>query len=106
MPIIGNCSSDSCQLRRSLLRARNRPLLVPMARRTSVMVGSLARPFDNVHENAGRIRPLRAAESSPRRSVAVVVGLVRSGDVHADVLGLLLGQRGELGADGVEVQSG
>ena len=39
-------------------------------------------------------------------SVAVVLRLVRAGDVDADVLGLLLGQRGQLGADRVEVQPG
>ncbi len=42
----------------------------------------------------------------PARSVPVVVRLVRALDVHADVLGLVLAQLGELDAERVEVQAG
>src|SRR6478672_7479826 len=43
----------------------------------------------------------------PRRdSVAVVVRLVRTLDVDAEVGGLLLGELGQLHAEGVEVQAG
>src|SRR3954447_20814434 len=41
-----------------------------------------------------------------RCSVPVVVGLERTLDRHAQVVGLLLGQDGQLDAEGVEVQPG
>ena len=49
----------------------------------------------------------RGCGLSPVRvgSVAVVLRLVRAGDVDAEVLGLALGQLGEPDAEGVEVQA-
>src|SRR4051812_5745180 len=46
-----------------------------------------------------------SSEVGCRRSVAVVVGLVRALDVDADVLRLLLAELGQLDAEGVEVQA-
>src|SRR5690349_5497920 len=47
--------------------------------------------------------PDRSEGPGPRRSVPVVIRLVRALDVDAEVFRLLLGQRGEPDAEGVEV---
>src|SRR5947207_15595282 len=58
-------------------------------------------------------RALQAGARTPRRPapaegrlIAVVVGLVRAGDGHAEVVGLPLAELGELHAELVEVQPG
>src|SRR5690606_968375 len=62
---------------------------------------SMQASYDKAPE---RRRPSGASDT--RRSVAVVVGLVRALHVDADVGRLLLGELGELDAEGVEVQPG
>src|SRR5690242_19227309 len=52
------------------------------------------------------VSSLRTAPSASWISVAVEVRLVGTGDVDAEVGGLLLGELGELHAEGVEVQAG
>ena len=51
-------------------------------------------------------RSCQRAEPARATSVAVVLRLVRAGDVDAEVLGLLLGELGELDPERVEVQLG
>ena len=63
-----------------------RTYAVPLARGTAYVL-------------VGRAQPVRVG------SVAVVLRLVRAGDVDAEVLGLALGQLGEPDAEGVEVQA-
>ena len=58
------------------------------------------------HRRSRRASGNRATGPGPSRSVAVVVGLERAGGVDAEVLGLLVGELGELHAEGVEVQRG
>src|SRR3712207_4978160 len=77
---------------------RTRPRLGPFG----VAVGGTG-PFCALA--AGK-RPTPRGEPLSDRSVPVVVALVRTLDRHADVVGLHLGQLGQLHAEGVEVQPG
>ena len=67
----------------------------------------LEQHWTDQQQAAGRQTPRRAAgPCRAGRSVAVVVRLVRAVDVDADVLGLLLGQLGQLAAQCFDVDAG
>jgi hypothetical protein len=55
---------------------------------------------------AGGVPDVVIPGTRPGISVAVVLRLLGASDVHAEVLGLTLGQVGEPDAKGIEVQAG
>src|SRR5690606_29844880 len=57
-------------------------------------------------ETAGPARREKGPDRGPFASIAVVLGLERAVLRHADIVGLVLRQRGELGAELGEMQLG